>query len=238
VSLAAAGVVVASSLAPVSASAEIKPLQFETEFDLDLTPANLNLTVPAAAADTIHLDLGSAAAKWEQSIGAYLDGLLSADEAAAATTAAEAAAADPTPEASLDEATVVAEDIKAFQPTQAAAKAEAAGNDEPSVKDEPSVNADAVANANPLLLAPILSHPMDCAGCRAHAEPSAAAAAPTVTPVDDADAWQKLAEWASARLAEDRSAGDADDSDGFEAFDVVTAESVFFENADDDSATE
>ena len=206
-SLAAAGVMVATS----AANAESRPLAFETEFDLNFAPTPTPAGI--AAPDVT---------KWEQSIGAYLDGLLSADESAAATTAAVEAAAEPAGEepAAAPEISVIEEDIKAFQPTETAVKA------------------DSVAAANPLLLAPILSHPMDCAECRAGAEEAAAAApvvAPPVATVDDTAAWQKLAEWASARVAADRA---ADEFDEFDTFDVVTAESVFFEDADDDSATD
>jgi hypothetical protein len=207
-SLAAAGVMVATS----AANAESRPLAFETEFDLNLapTPAPLNIAVPDVT-------------KWEQSIGAYLDGLLTRDEAAAATSAAEQAAGDPGAESVdtdevVDTDQVVAEDIRAFQPVQAAA-------------------AIAPVEANLLLLAPVLSQPMHCEQC--DAETTTHAQLEAEVKIDDSAAWQKLAEWASARVAEDEAAADFDAAVDapFNESDVVTAESIFFEDGTDDSPT-
>jgi len=80
---------------------------------------------------------------------------------------------------------------------------------------------------NPLLLAPVLSHPSDCELCHFGAgewvEVSRADdqdVAPEQSFIDDAEAWETLADWANSRLAADTVAKPADDvatidEDGF-----------------------
>ena len=193
-SFTAAGVMVAAS----AASAETRPVQLETEFDLDLG-GSIGAAAPALAApqaSSFTLDFSSAAAKWEESIGAYLDGLLAADEAPA-PQAQEAKAAD---DAATD--AVIQAEIAAFEQPQPA-KAEPATVEPATV--EPVAQPVALS---PQLLAPVLSSPAGCQACCAHLAQAR---------IDDAAAWQKLAEWASSRVAEDAGAAESDIEDDAEA---------------------
>ena len=199
-SVAAAGVMVATS----AASAESRPVLFETEFDLDVFVGGIAFEAPAVAPQVsapLTLDVASAAAGWEQAIGAYLDALLDATEAKEAksddakTDAAHADAATQPAPAELAVATEVV-----IAPLVAA---EVAAFTAPAVRPE--------------LLAPVLSHPMHCDQCLAHAAEAAAAETASATAVDDDAAWQSLADWAAARAAESAPADDA-----------LTAESDFF----------
>jgi hypothetical protein len=201
-SVAAAGVMVAAS----AASAESRPLELETEFDLgQLGGASLDTTAPVK---TAAFDVSAAVGNWQDSIGAYLDGLLSSEVTPGVEAAAQEADADD----------VIQEEIAAFKPTE-------------SAKAEPRVE------ANPLLLAPVLSHPNDCPECLKLAEQAAAAEAQSdeieESRVDDAAALQNLADWAGARVADQAAAASAtaDESD------VATAESAFFDDATDESPT-
>ena len=213
-SVAAAGVMVATS----AASAESRPLQFETEFDLDLSLNGVAFEAPfqaPQAATPLTLDVSSAAAGWEKAIGAYLDALLES------------------PAESKDDAKPQAKaDAPAAEPTAPPAPAEpASASDKP---DSPLIAAEVAAFAtpapavNPQLLAPVLSQPMHCDQCLAHsaeaapAETAAAETAPEAT-IDDDAAWQTLADWAAARAAE--TAADSADE-------AVTAESDFFFDVD------
>ena len=212
-SVAAAGVMAAAS----TASAESKPFEFETEFDVGGIAPAISPGVAAAGA-AIALDVPAAVANWEQSIGAYLEGLLDTD-----TVGLDAVPQPAAPEDKIDVAKDIAEVL------------------DPVVQAEVAAFTAPAPEVNPLLLAPVLSHPSDCEACRALAdqakadeasdEPTADAA--TEAKVDDSAAWQKLADWASARVAEDVAAEAA----AFDQADVVTAESVFFEDATDESPT-
>jgi hypothetical protein len=242
VSLSASVAAGAVAVMAASAPAESRPGALETEFEFDVA-------VPGAAAVAAEVkgaavDLSSAVAKWEQSIGEYLDGLI--DDAAPAPEVVQPAVAEgPAVDA------VVAADIDAFDGAEPEVKPlppevlEALGIDPAEVADgkvpdvlvvapapvpekaEARPAAHAEAAANPLLLAPVLSHPMDCELCReagkwaevSEAEP---APGPGEGLVDDMAAWQKLAEWASARVSGDEAAQAGDD--------VATADE------DDDSA--
>ena len=202
-SVAAAGVMVAAS----AASAESRPLLFETEFDVDLAAG---IAAVAPRVGTLSFDVPSAAAKWEESIGAYLEGLVDVEAAPAADAApaVDAAAAD----------LVARIEIQAFTVTEAPAAEAGAKPLPPEVLVALGFDlADAVlearaavpaaaqkqgegdaakpqAAADARLLAPVLSEPMGCPGCAAHAAHAAR--------VDDAAAWQKLADWAASRVAE------------------------------------
>ena len=224
-SVAAAGVMVATS----AASAESRPLQFETEFDLGLDRV-AEAVAPAAAAP----DVSPAPAGWEAAIGSYLDALVaraevnprvaeSTDDAAAATAEVAYATADA----------VTADLLVALGLEPAEETAE-----EPAAKAEASTaSATAEAAPNPLLLAPVLSHPAGCESCAATLHESRKeaeeAAAPADVRIDDFAAWRKLADWASARAEEDAGDSQLDDR-------AVTAESDFFLDVfgDEDSATE
>ena len=246
-SVAAAGVMVATS----AASAESKPLQFETEFDLDLLPGNLSAHAAAAAID-VGLDAAAPSVSgWEQSIGAYLDTLLNAEPKSAPAPATQVDESD------ADAAAVIEAEIDAFTATELAAPTaqapetkplppellEVLGIEPPAEGEEPAdvlvaVPASAesrpdpkpeakVEPANPLLLAPVLSHPMNCEMCHAHLDAAPAveqAAAPAQ--VDDAEAWQTLADWAAARAAADTT--DDNSNDATDTAEAVTAESDFF----------
>ena len=240
-SVAAAGVMVATS----AASAESRPLQFETEFDLGLDRV-AEAVAPAAVAPEV------SPAGWEAAIGSYLDALVARAEASPAvdaTTSAAAAAVAAATEAASAEADAVTSDLLV------ALGLEPAGDiaEEPAAKAEasPAEAAPAAATAeaapNPLLLAPVLSHPAHCESCTAALHDGrkeveqAAAAAPAAVPaaapadvrVDDFAAWQKLADWAAARAEADADDAGADDQ-------AATAESDFFFDvfAEEDSATE
>lgn len=250
-SVAAAGVMVAAS----AASAETGPVQFETEFDLDLaggaiTAGAVNAGAPTVSAIT--LDIASAAAKWEESIGAYLEGLLAADAATGAAPAAEEAKAhDPVTEAVIEEEIeafaqpetveakpAVTQEAQALPPALKVAlgydiadavlelpKAVPAAAQEKAPQPQPATPQPVAALA-PQLLAPVLSTPMGCESCAAHRAQQAR--------IDDAAAWQKLAEWASSRAEED--AGSADDTE-----EAVAADGDFlfdFFDGDDESPTE
>jgi hypothetical protein len=175
-SVAAAGVMVATS----AASAETRPVQFETEFDLDLSLNGAALEIPAAApqaAAPVALEISKAVDGWEQAIGAYLDALLESD---AKVEAKAEAPAEPTPAANE----VIAAEVAAFA--------------------APAVT------VKPELLAPVLSQPMHCEGCLLHAPEkpaeTAAVTAPAPAPVatvDDDAAWQSLAVWAAERTSDD-----------------------------------
>ena len=239
-SITAAGVMVATS----AASAESKPVQFETEFDLNLnlTPGGLNLQAPQATRP-VTFDVAKAAADWQESIGAYLDTLLEAEPAPAVPSTSR----ETTPDSTTDAA--VKADLAAFAAAEPAATS-AAKPLPPEVLEALGLDpADAVlavpAGAksqpdvivNPLLLAPTLSHPTGCDACHhGHADPgqpepitSAAGAG-----VDDAAAWQTLADWASARAAESTQPAGADDAAAF----TLDSDFFFEVDADENSPTE
>jgi hypothetical protein len=203
-SVAAAGVVAAAS----AANAESRPLDLETEFDVGTV--DTQAAVKAAAS----FDVSSAVGNWQESIGAYLDGLLASRtpgvEAAAPEVKTEAKA-----QATVDVDVLIEEEIAAFKPAEPA-------------KVEAKVET-AAAPATPLLLAPVLSHPMDCTECHKRVEQAAAEDANRAeSRVDDAAAWQNLADGAQSRVADEAAAASADD-DG----DVATAESAFFDDLGD-----
>ena len=214
-SVAAAGVMAAAS----TASAETKPFEFETEFDVGGIAPAIVPGVATAGAPTIALDVPAAVGNWEQSIGAYLDDVFDTD-----TDGLDAAPQPAAPETTVDVAKDIAEVL------------------DPVVRADVAAFTTPAPEANPLLLAPVLSHPADCEACRklveqAEADESQdqpAADATTEAKVDDTAAWQKLADWASARVAEDEEAAEAA---AFDQADVVTAESVFFEDAIEDPTT-
>ena len=185
-SVAAAGVVVI----PSAVSAETKPIEFETEFDLDLAAGAALLPTPGVPQHAA-FDLPSVAAQWQESIGSYLDNLLDAPTPPAPTEPAPASDDDDEIDA------LVAAEVAAFTPAAVATHA-------------PQVS-----------LAPVLSHPMECPLCRGAGEwievtTVAEVPAPAEGMVDDAAAWERMAEWAPARLAAD--ASDADSDDGFDLF--------------------
>lgn len=184
-----------------AASAETRPLEFETEFDLGIAGEAI-----AAALESNVSNISAAATQWEQSIGAYLDGLLEA--AAPALEPAPASGGMPVSE-------VVDAEVEAFAPVELAPPV-------PQVNPLPQellkVLGDDAAGAPALSLAPAPSHPTGCAMCEAAGEwveitKAEAAPSPAEGMVDDGDAWQRLAEWASARLAAEDAAAD----DEFEA---------------------
>jgi hypothetical protein len=216
-SVAAAGVVVAAS----AANAEARPLELETEFDLGHVGAGVTLGA-SAAVQAAAIDVSSAVGNWQQSIGAYLDGLL-ADRTPGVETAAPESKDEPKPQAAVDVDEVIEEEIAAFKPAEPV-KAEANA----SAKAEEA----AALPANPLLLAPVLSHPMDCAECQKLTQQAAARDAEDAqSRVDDEVAWQNLADWAGSRLADEAAAAAtaaADDDN-----DVATAESAFFDDVGD-----
>ena len=225
-SVAAAGVMVATS----AASAESRPLQFETEFDL-----GLDRVAEAVAPAAVALDVSPAPAAWETAIGSYLDGLIARAEANPGVDAStQDAATAATAEVRSSSADAVAADLfvaLGLEPAEEIAE-------ETAAKVEASTaSATAEAAPNPLLLAPVLSHPAGCESCAAALHDSRKeveqAAVPAEVQIDDLAAWQKLADWASARAVED--AGDAESDDR-----AVTAESDFFLDVfgDEDSATE
>lgn len=175
---------------PSAVSAETKPVEFETEFDLDLAVGAAALPAPAVP-KLAGFDLPSAAAKWQESIGSYLDGLLGAPTPPPAMEPA------PVPDDDEDIDALIAAEVAAFAPAAVAAPA-------------PQIS-----------LAPVLSHAMDCSLCRGVGEWVEVTnvvdlAAPAEGMVDDAAAWERMAEWASARLAADASDDEADD--GFDLF--------------------
>jgi hypothetical protein len=216
------------------ASAENRPGLFETEFEFDGISAGAAATAQVKAAG---FDVSSAAAKWEESIGEYLDGLVDeitpvveerqapADDFVANEVEAFAVADGAKPEvkplppevlealgidpAEVAEAEVqdVLIDVPAKGDDGAEAKPQAAAQ-AAAAHEEPAIN--------PLLLAPVLSHPMDCELCRAmgkwtevgEAEWEAEAGEGLV---DDMAAWQKLAEWASARVSGEEATQVGDD---------------------------
>lgn len=209
-SMAATGVLLATS----SASAETKSFDFETEFDLEGLVA---AKVPASVPSGLQLDVSSAAAKWEQCIGVYLDALL--DRA--------------TPAATVDASTEVVAALRAFLNAEIEAFTVAAVATAEPAAEIAQADAPVALVLNPLLLSPVLSHPMDCESCQGESKHAEAAAAPVAEPVsssalaevDDVAAWQEMADWASARAAED--AGNPDDA----------TESAYFEIADESSPT-
>jgi len=211
-SVAAAGVVVAAS----AANAESRPLELETEFDLGhLGGVSLDASAAVKAAS---LDVSSAVGNWQKSIGTYLDGLL-ADRTPGVEAAAPEVKTEAKGQATVDVDEVIEDEIAAFKPAEPAdAKAEAKAEEA------------AAAPANPLLLAPVLSHPMDCAECQKLVQQAAAKDAEDAqSRVDDAAAWQNLADWAGSRVADEAAASAAADADD----DVATAESAFFDDAGD-----
>ena len=194
-SVAAAGV---TAFTP-SASAENRPLEFETEFDLGVAPA----------ASAIKAELATtAAAAWEQSIGSYLDRLV--DVAKEVVTQPVAAAPDAV------QAAVDAE-LTAFA-------AAAAKPLPPELLDVLGIEftEEEQAEAPKISLAPYPSADAhDCELCRAtggqwiEVTRAEQPAAPAESLVDDAAAWEKLAEWASSRIE----AAEPDDApDAFSAF--------------------
>ena len=205
-SVAAAGVMVAAS----AVSAESRPLELETEFDLGQLGGGVSLDATAAV-KTAAFDVSAAVGNWQDSIGAYLDGLLSSE----VTPGVEAPAPDAKGEADADD--LIEEEIAAFKPTE-------------SARAEPTVE------VNPLLLAPVLSHPMNCPECLKLAEQAAADAQSDEVEesrVDDAAALQNLADWAGARIADQAAAN----TSAADEADVATAESAFFEDAGDELTT-
>ena len=220
-SVAAAGVMVAAS----AAHGESKPLGFETEFDLPgLTGGGNNVTGAIDAAGAVRravLDVPSAAAKWEESIGSYLDALVGKQAAVEAPAAEVPAGVDATTEA------VVKQELEALAADDADTDADEDADAKPAAAAE-------AAPVNPLLLAPVLSHPMECELCRKELEAAAAPAADEPAEeaaadakVDDDAAQQKLADWATARAGEDQGARQSDDT--------ASAESVFFDDLSDDA---
>jgi hypothetical protein len=208
-SVAAAGVMVAAS----AAFAESRPLGLETEFDLGHVGGALSLDTTAAV-QAAAIDVSTSIGNWQDSIGSYLDGLLSSDRTPGVEGAATEVKDEPKPGADVDEDDLIEEEVAAFKPAE-------------SVKAEPKVE------ANPLLLAPVLSHPMNCPECLKLAEQAAADAQSEEieeSRVDDAAALQSLADWAGARVADDVAAAATDD-------DVATAESAFFDDAIDETLT-
>ena len=227
-SVAAAGVLVATS----AASAESRPLQLETEFDLGLDRVAEAAAAPAAVA----VDVSPATTAWEAAIGSYLDALVARAEANPGVQA--------TTEVTSEAADAAASDLFValrLEPAEESAEEPAAKVEAPAAEAS-TATAKAEAAPNPLLLAPVLSHPATCESCAAavhdgrnEAEQAAAAApaAPAEARIDDFAAWQKLAHWAAARAEEDAGDAEADDR-------AVTAESDFFFAvfAEEDSATE
>ena len=212
-SVAAAGVMVAAS----AANAESRPLELETEFDLGHAGGGISLDT-AAAVKTAALDVSSAVGGWQDSIGTYLDGLLGADRTPGIEEVAEPEAND---EATFDIDDVIEEEIAAFKPTEPV-KAE------PKAEEKAEVAA-AETPANPLLLAPVLSHPMDCPECQKLIRQAVVDDAEGAqSRVDDEAAWQNLADWAGSRVADDVAATAPADDD-----DVATAESAFFDDVGD-----
>jgi hypothetical protein len=210
-SVAAAGVVVAAS----AAHAESRPVELETEFDLGHLGGGISLDT-SAAVKAAALDVSSAVGNWQESIGTYLDGLL-ADRTPGIQAAAPEVKDEPKPAATIDVDEVIEEEIAAFKPAVPA-------------KPEPKAEDVATVPANPLLLAPVLSHPMDCPECEKVIQQAAAEDAhDAVSRVDDDAAWQNLADWAGSRVAVDAaSATTAPAGD-----DVATAESAFFDDVGD-----
>jgi hypothetical protein len=190
-SVAAAGVAVFAS----AANAENRPLEFETEFDLGISPA-------AAA---IKAELAPTAAAWQESIGSYLEQLLDAAKEVAPQLAP--VAQDETVQAAVDA------ELSAF----AAAAAKPLPPELLDVLGIEFVEEDA---APKISLAPYPSEAHDCELCHAAGEwvevkNAEQAAAPAEGLVDDAAAWDKLAEWASSRIeADDAPAAE----DAFDAF--------------------
>jgi hypothetical protein len=159
---------------------------------------------------TAAFDVSAAVGNWQDSIGAYLDGLLTSERTPGVADAAPQAKDDQ--EADADD--VIQEEIAAFKPAE-------------SAKAEPNVE------ANPLLLAPVLSHPNDCPECLKLSEQAAAEAQSDEieeSRVDDTAALQNLADWAGARVADEAAAAATDD-------DVATAESAFFDDSIDETLT-
>jgi hypothetical protein len=133
------------------------------------------------------------------------------------------------------------QDVLVAVPAKAEAKADADVDDDdaddvataeakPAAQPEAQPAVHVEVATNPLLLAPVLSHPSDCELCRAGGgewvevsradDADGQDVAPEQSFVDDAVAWEKLAEWASSRIAADQQAKPADDvatidEDGF-----------------------
>jgi hypothetical protein len=217
-SVAAAGVVVAAS----AASAESRPLELETEFDLGHVGGSAALD-PSAPVKAAALDVSSAVGNWQESIGSYLEGLL-ADRTPGVQAAAPEVKDEAKRAATVDADEVIEEEIAAFKPAEPV-KAE------PQTEAKAKAEGAAAVSANPLLLAPVLSHPMDCPECDKLIQQAAAEdAADAESRVDDEAAWQNLADWAGSRVAD---AGAAAATAPPENDDVATAESAFFDDAGD-----
>lgn len=216
-SVAAAGVMVATS----AASAETKPLEFETEFDLGAAGVRAGVSAALAMAEA------QPAAQWEDSITAYLDGLI--EKIAPVVEPPPAPAAGDAAVEALIDAEIAA--FAAVDPVTPAAEVtplpaellELLGVEADGDEADDAVTALAQARAEipalslgALTLAPVPSHPLDCDQCHAAGEwievkMEEQVAAPADGMVDDAAAWQKLAEWASARLAAETKEDVADD---------------------------
>jgi len=219
-SVAAAGVMVAAS----AAHGEARPLGFETEFDLPGVGAGTAIDALGAVRSRV-LDVPSAAAKWEESIGSYLDALVGKQLAVEAPAAEVTAGPDATTEA------VVKQELKALAGDDVNDDADADADEVADAKPAAAVEATAV---NPLLLAPVLSHPMECEQCRKELEEAAAAQQDADQPaaeakVDDEVAQQNLADWAADRASGKQSARSASDTAS------ADAEGVFFDDASDDA---
>lgn len=198
-SITAAGVVLAAS----GATAETRFLGFETEFDLGAVPT----TTTAPAHNSPVFDEASTAEKWEQAIGAYLDGL--ADRAAMSPVV-------------LDTSRDIETALRALVRAEAEAFAPATLADKRLALEVAHVDAPVALSLEPALLAPTLSHPMGCPACDSESAHATAALAATTeiasasadVEIDDDDAWQKMADWAAARATENE-AGRLDDDTAY-----------------------